>query len=310
MKLRGWVMLMALALLVALAGCSRADPSIIAELPDSTGAQGATDSNTATGPVTVAVSADPSGQLKFVETTLNAVADQPASVTFQNPAPVPHSWVLVQPGQEAAVDQAATANNGDVSDVAGVIAASAVLNANGTETITVPAQPAGEYSYICTVPGHYAAGMKGTMVFGEATAAGGDSSAAAEASGDGSGAEAAGEGGGGTAVAADPTGQLKYQQTEMEAAAGQDLSVEFSNPSPVQHNWVLVQPGQEDAVATAAAGKNGDPTGIPGVIAGRPPIQGGSETIPVPAQPPGSYSYICTVPGHYAAGMKGTLTVK
>jgi uncharacterized cupredoxin-like copper-binding protein len=47
--------------------------------------------------------------------------------------------------------------------VAGVIATTAVLNANGEETKEAPAQSAGTYTYICTVPGHYAAGMKGTL---------------------------------------------------------------------------------------------------------------------------------------------------
>jgi uncharacterized cupredoxin-like copper-binding protein len=34
------------------------------------------------------------------------------------------------------------------------------------------------------------------------------------------------------------------------------------------------------------------------------------ETEGVPAQQPGTNTSICTLPGHYAAGMKGTLTVK
>lgn len=312
MKFRGWTPLMAIALLLALAGCSRTDPSIVAQLPDSTGAQGTTDTNAPSGPVAITVNADPSGQLKFAETTLNAVAGQPVNVTFTNPAPVPHSWVLIEPGQEEAVDEAATAKNGDISGVAGVIAGTAVLNANGTETVQVPAQPAGEYMYICTVPGHYAAGMKGTLVFGAATAAGGEGSGAAAASGAAAGgaAEGGATAGGGLAVDADPTGQIKFQQAALEVAAGQDFSVQFTNQAPVQHNWVLVAQGQEDAIASAALATNGDPTGINGVIASGKPIQGSSERINVPAQQAGTYSYICTVPGHYAAGMKGTLTVK
>lgn len=111
-------------------------------------------------------------------------------------------------------------------------------------------------------------------------------------------------------VAADPV-QLVFAQTALEATAGQPITVNFNNPSTsLPHNWVLVQPGQEDAVATAAAPKNGDPTGIQGVIQGGKPITGSQEAITVPAQQAGTYPYICTVPGHYQAGMKGTLTVK
>jgi uncharacterized cupredoxin-like copper-binding protein len=119
-----------------------------------------------------------------------------------------------------------------------------------------------------------------------------------------------GQGGGSTlAVAADPAA-LKFQQETLQATAGQPITVNFNNPSATQHNWVLVQPGQEQAVADAAAAKNGDPTGVAGVIMGGKPIASSQETITVPAQQGGTYPYICTVPGHYLAGMKGTLNVK
>jgi uncharacterized cupredoxin-like copper-binding protein len=116
------------------------------------------------GAQAVSVSADPSGTLAFQQTTLSGPANSEIPVTFSNPAPVQHNWVLVQPGQEDAVAAAGAANNGAVPDgTAGVIVAGSVLDANGEETITVPATPAGQYTYICTVPGHYQAGMRGTM---------------------------------------------------------------------------------------------------------------------------------------------------
>lgn len=119
--------------------------------------------NVAQSPAAVEVQADPSGALAFQQTTLETSAGQPVSVNFGNPAPLPHNWVLVQPGQEQAVVDATVAKNGEAAGVPGVIAGSAVLNANGKETVAVPAQSAGAYPYICTVPGHYAAGMKGTL---------------------------------------------------------------------------------------------------------------------------------------------------
>jgi uncharacterized cupredoxin-like copper-binding protein len=115
---------------------------------------------------------------------------------------------------------------------------------------------------------------------------------------------------GGLVSSADPAGALKYQEPGLQAKEGQPFTVAFNNPAPLQHNWVLVQPGQEDAVAAAAAAAGGDPTNVPGVIIGVPPLNGGSNTtIDVPAQQAGTYTYICTVPGHYAAGMKAQLTV-
>lgn len=112
-------------------------------------------------------------------------------------------------------------------------------------------------------------------------------------------------------VTADPSGQLKFQPETLEATAGQSISVSFKNPAPLEHNWVLVTPGQEQAVADAAASKGGDATGVPGVIAMTSVLNAnGDEATEVPAQQAGTYTYICTVPGHYAAGMQGTLTVK
>jgi len=115
------------------------------------------------GASTIEVSTDPGGNLVFNPTTLTAAAGQPIAVDFTNPAPVQHNWVLVEPGQEQAVADASAAKNGDATGVAGVIAAGTVLDPNGNETVEVPAQEAGEYPYICTVPGHFPAGMRGTL---------------------------------------------------------------------------------------------------------------------------------------------------
>jgi len=134
--------------------------------------------------------------------------------------------------------------------------------------------------------------------------------------GGGSSGEGGSGGEGGTAqavsVAADPSGTLAYQQTTLSGAADTQIPVNFSNPAPVQHNWVLVEAGQEDAVAAAGAANGGTvPNGTAGVIvAGAVLDANGQETINVPPTPAGTYPYICTVPGHYQAGMRGTMTIQ
>ena len=97
-------------------------------------------------------------------------------------------------------------------------------------------------------------------------------------------------GGGSTIdVSADPTGQLKFEQTSLTATAGKD-TVDFTNKSPVGHN-VQIQDS------------NGK------VIGGTKTITGESTSTTVDLKP-GKYTYFCSVPGHEQAGMKGTLTVK
>lgn len=127
------------------------------------------------------------------------------------------------------------------------------------------------------------------------------------------GSGAAGGEGGATALNVEGNTALKFAPETITAKAGAPISVNFKNSASagLQHNWVLVQPGKENDVATAAAGKGGDATGVEGVITTGKVLDGGaSETINVPAQQAGSYQYICTVPGHYQSGMKGTLTVQ
>jgi uncharacterized cupredoxin-like copper-binding protein len=108
---------------------------------------------------------------------------------------------------------------------------------------------------------------------------------------------------------------LAFDKTTLTAPAGQ-ISVQFNNTSTAnQHNWVLVNGGDDVAArvdeASIAAGpdKGYIPEG-PDVLVHTNllnPGENGTATGNVTA---GTYTYICTVPGHYAAGMKGTLTVQ
>jgi plastocyanin len=78
-----------------------------------------------------------------------------------------------------------------------------------------------------------------------------------------------------------------FQSTKATAPAGQ-LTVKMPNKSPLQHDIVL----------QGVAGAHGKL--VP---------QGGTSTFTATLKP-GKYTYYCSVPGHEAAGMKGTLTVK
>jgi plastocyanin len=46
-----------------------------------------------------------------------------------------------------------------------------------------------------------------------------------------------------------------------------------------------------------------------GVLGATPTFTGGSKTLSLTLKP-GTYKFYCTVPGHRAAGMEGTLTVQ
>lgn len=111
---------------------------------------------------------------------------------------------------------------------------------------------------------------------------------------------------------------LAFAQTSLSLPANTVVKLDFINQNNlgVQHNWVLVN-GGDDVAATVnnAAQNNADalfvpPPDTPNALAWTPMLnvgQTGSVTFRTP--PPGTYLYICTFPGHYLAGMKGTLTV-
>jgi plastocyanin len=90
-------------------------------------------------------------------------------------------------------------------------------------------------------------------------------------------------------LAANPEGQLKYNTTSLTAKAG-NVSIDFTNTSPIGHNVTI----------EAAGGK---------IVAATPTFQGGSKSLTANLKP-GTYKFFCSVPGHRMAGMEGTLTVK
>jgi plastocyanin len=96
-------------------------------------------------------------------------------------------------------------------------------------------------------------------------------------------------GGGGASLAANPSGQLKYDKSSLTAKSG-TVKINFTNMSPVGHNL------------TIQSGTNGP------VIGATPTFMGGSKTLSVKLKP-GKYTFFCSVPGHRAGGMVGTLTV-
>jgi len=109
---------------------------------------------------------------------------------------------------------------------------------------------------------------------------------------------------------------MAYDVTTFTVKTGEKVHVILKNNGDnpaMQHNWVLVKPGAEAAVATAGM-EAGVPAGYvkagdANVLAATPLSQPGATvevTFTAPAK--GSYPYICTFPGHYQA-MKGTLTV-
>lgn len=100
------------------------------------------------------------------------------------------------------------------------------------------------------------------------------------------------ESGGGTklSLVANPDGELKYNTTKLNAKPGK-ITIALTNDSSTPHDVTVsdsadTQIGQSETVTKADTSLE-----LNNVAAG-------------------SYTFFCSLPGHEAAGMKGTLTVR
>lgn len=91
----------------------------------------------------------------------------------------------------------------------------------------------------------------------------------------------------GLALAADPSGQLKYNLKSLAAPAGK-VTINFTNDAPVPHN-VTIQQGSKTIGATATITQSK-----------------GTVTAQLTR---GTYTFFCSVDAHRQAGMVGTLKV-
>lgn len=109
---------------------------------------------------------------------------------------------------------------------------------------------------------------------------------------------------------------LEFDKTRLTAKAGSSVVVvKFKNASgSQQHNWVLVQSGTKDAVAAAGLNfpnKEWIPQGDPNVMANTRLLHPGEMgDVTFTAPPAGTYQFLCTFPGHNAAGMSGDFVVQ
>ena len=103
--------------------------------------------------------------------------------------------------------------------------------------------------------------------------------------------DAGGAGGSAEAIdiSADPDGALAYTTGDIDANAGA-AEITFDNPSSTPHDVRIESPDGADIGGTEA-------------------ITESTATATVDLEP-GSYTYYCSVDGHRAAGMEGTITVK
>jgi plastocyanin len=138
--------LAAVALTIGVAACggssgSSSTSSSSAPAPSSSSSSSSASGSGGGGGSTITDSADPSGQLKFTNSTLTAKAGK-ATVDFTNSSQLPHNMTI--------------------EDSSGKQVGATPTFAGGTKSFTVDLKP-GKYTFFCSVPGHREAGMQGTL---------------------------------------------------------------------------------------------------------------------------------------------------
>jgi plastocyanin len=96
-----------------------------------------------------------------------------------------------------------------------------------------------------------------------------------------------GAGSSNVSLAADPTGQLRYDRSSLRARPGK-VTIAFVNQSPVPHNVTVESAGRTVGATQTVTG---------------------SATKVALRLAPGTYTYFCSVDAHRQAGMQGTLVV-
>ena len=118
------------------------------------------------------------------------------------------------------------------------------------------------------------------------------------------------------------TDDMKFSVTSITAKPGEQLRIVLttvgSMPKMVMaHNWILLKLGADEAafINASALARQTDfiaPAQKANVIASTK-LAGAGEKVEVTFTVPkeaGKYPFVCSFPGHWAAGMKGVLTVK
>jgi len=83
--------------------------------------------------------------------------------------------------------------------------------------------------------------------------------------------------------------EIAFDTTKLTAKKAGEVTIDFDNPSALEHDVAIEQNGEQIAISET--------------------IAEGSTSVSAKLEP-GTYTFLCTVPGHAEAGMEGTLTVK
>lgn len=114
----------------------------------------------------------------------------------------------------------------------------------------------------------------------------------------GGGGSSSGGGGGGQGEVVVTASEFSFEPKEIKAKVGQPVTIVLKNAGAQQHDLTI------DGIQVTVDGQ--DKTGVQTELVGA----GGETRVTFTPKQAGSYEFYCSVPGHKAAGMTGTLVVE
>ena len=124
-----------------------------------------------------AVSISANDQMKFDTTDISGAVGQKITLTLTNDGSLPkaamaHNLVVLKPGTDVAAFIAAASASARAADgylpndaqASSIIVHTKLLGPGEEDTVTFTPAAAGVYEYVCTFPGHTAAGMRGKII--------------------------------------------------------------------------------------------------------------------------------------------------
>ena len=113
--------------------------------------------------------------------------------------------------------------------------------------------------------------------------------------------------------------QLKFSPTEIKVKAGSDVKLIIENPDAMIHNFIIMEPGSKEKVGNLADDLAADPNAVKQAYIPDTkevlfatkllnPLSSEELNFKAPSKP-GSYPFLCTVPGHWRV-MQGVMIVE
>ena len=94
--------------------------------------------------------------------------------------------------------------------------------------------------------------------------------------------------------------EFAFDPSDLSLAAGSEVSVTLDNGGAVEHNFTVLNAGE-----TISAESEFSEDMVLGAVDN---TAAGESNSPTLTREPGDYQVICTTPGHFDAGMAGTIT--